>query len=269
MSDSEGSEGGAAHEECVVEQQDPEGTPEVWSPFEAEYDGMEMPCVPKVLGADGLATFHAPEQTSDIPELSPETLVCMAVCTSFVNRNIWGDIVATFEPAEVERSPSGRYRVSLGTWNEKIQPHLLKINFDRHRDHIREWLKHECGMLDGLDYSNDWVSVEPIRPPCRYYVRQRSHFELNPDAKDQYRLCALRRTTEGAMMSLKDRGMWACDARDPRDLATEKTMDDFDRLKTDQGKKRVFMSIFDESGRQQVEDLAAAEKSGLGVFDSK
>lgn len=225
MSDEEGALAGASEDECTVESADPigAGVPETWSPFEAEYDGVELPVVPKVMGSDGLPHLNAPENRSDIPELSEATLICMAICSKFVVRNKWGDILAEFTAEEVNRAPNGKYRVP---WE------LARKRLDDVKEHVRG------------DYYSRWYEVEPIRPQCNHYIRQKSQFELNPEAKDFYRLCALRRSTEGAMMSLKDRGMWACSARDPRDEKTEATLDDFDKLKKEQGSKRTFLPIF-------------------------
>jgi hypothetical protein len=95
------------------------------------------------------------------------------------------------------------------------------------------------------DYSDGWVEVEPIRPPCRHYIRQKSQFSLNPKHKEYYRLCALRRTTEGAMMSVQNWGMWACDGRDPRDPETEQQITAFDNQKAEEGRQRKHLPMFD------------------------
>lgn len=55
------------------------------------------------------------------------------------------------------------------------------------------------------------------------------------------------------MMSVKDWGMWACDGRDPRDLETEKQIDDFDEMKEEQGTEREYINIFNVSPEELVE----------------
>ncbi len=237
------------HEACVVEHEDPEGTDETWSPFDAEYEDVQLPVCQKVMGTDGLPHVHAPVQDgSDIPELSETTLVCMGIYTSFVIRDEWRDVVVTFTPEQVDRAPNGKWRTRVST--------------------VRWAVPHDHPLLHGIWGLPDqaWVEVEPIRPPCVHYIRQKSHFEHNPAYKDQYRLCALRRTTEGAMMSVKDRGMWACDGRTPRDPVSEETLDAFDRMKAEQGKKRVFLNIFNLDAAQLEKDQTDATGTGDGVL---
>lgn len=85
--------------------------------------------------------------------------------------------------------------------------------------------------------------VEPIRPPCRFYVRQQGQMEANTAATQVYRLCSARRTTEGAFMSIRDYGMYACDMREPFDPVSSERLDAFDRMKIEQGRNRVHLPI--------------------------
>ena len=192
----------------------------------------------------------------------------------FVLRDAERVVLAEFKPEEVTRGADGSWRVTVDTAIDKLERgrrwpedfNLLRPRL-RPMDVVRLVL-HACAMRRTIgrsavgvlfdervlgDYSRGWVVVEPHRPPCRHYIRQRSQFSLNPQHKDYYRLCALRRTTEGAMMSVKDWGMWACDGRDPRDLETEKQIDDFDEMKEEQGTEREYINIFNVSPEELVE----------------
>jgi hypothetical protein len=222
---------GAEPDECVVEQTD-DGD-EVWNPFEAEYEDLEMPATQKVMGEDGLPQIHAPVNSTDIPELSPTTLVCLPICTSFVVRDAWGVVTGTFKPEEVERTPDGRWRAAV----------FLEAS---HGQKLERPVEH-------------YIEVFPIRPQCKHYVNQASQLDCNPEHKQFYRLCALRRTTEGAMMSLNDRGFWACTGREPRDIESEKLLSDFDAMKMRQGKDRTYVSMFKIApGTPEAEAIAAA-----------
>jgi hypothetical protein len=198
---------GVDHDEAVVPDEPEQTVEDVegWSPFDELADEYSPGPIIKVEAIDGMPTQFVPEsQTqSDIPVLSPETLVCMGVFDTFVVRNRFGEVIRTYDAKEVERKPNG-------TW----------------------WVNPE-----------DPCEVEPIRPTCEHYVRQASQLENNPQHKAFYRLCAARRTTEGAFMSVGNRGMYACDMRLPRDMASEKLLDDFDTKKVQQGKRRVYLPI--------------------------
>lgn len=182
-------------------------TEEEFHPFEEMVEEFKPSAIPKVIAADGLPT-QATMSGSHIPPLSTETLVCMEDLSSFVRRDSYGNILRKFSPEEVERVPSGVY--------------LTKV-----------------GVLEGGQ-----MSVQPIRPRCQHYVRQLGMFEHNPEGKVHLRLCSARRTTEGTFMTLRDSAMWACSMRNPRDLASEALMDNFDLEKVEQGKHREHFSIF-------------------------
>jgi hypothetical protein len=273
----EGPVGDPGHEQCVVEQSD-EGEG-VWNPFEAEYDAVDMPPTQKPEQADGMPGVHAPVRETDIPKLSPETLICMGKFDRFVLRDEWRQVVAEFTPEQIDHAPDGRYRVTvmraLDNMPRSIRfPERFDVKPPRYRTRelvrlalasvgaVRRIDRGEVGALfdESIlgDYHDGWVEVEPIRPPCRHYIRQRSQFSLNPKHKEFFRLCALRRTTEGAMMTVKDWGMWACDGRDPRDPESEETINDFDNLKVEQGKRQKHLPMFDV-------DMDESEGAG-GIF---
>lgn len=254
MSDEEERERDSAPPGEVVVEAEEEGD-EDWSPFDEIQDDFKPRPIVKITAADGLPTNFAPVVESDIPVLSPETLVCMGVYTSFVLRGQFGDVLASFQREEVERSPYGHWRVPLALACER-----LKLAMGRLREFVTKHCESnhggECvpqddtvfmrGMLQSLGYNVNptWVEVEPLRRPCHHYARQLTQFELNAQAKVMLRVCAARRTTEGAFMSLRDRAMWGCDLRQPPLADSSQELDRFDDEKMQLGHTRELLPIF-------------------------
>lgn len=145
-----------------------------FSPFDDLGDEYAGEPIQKVLAEDGLPTIAAPEAHSDIPPLSPETLICM-----------------------------GDYSEFMGTLGDG--PHALKD--------VEAVADPERGLIWRVRLTG--FEVEPKRRPCIHYVRQLGQLDRAPEHKQLVRLCSARRTTEGAMMSVGDRGIWECDMRTP------------------------------------------------------
>lgn len=198
-------------DETVVE--DTDGADEDFHPFDELREDYKPSAIKKVIAADGMPTNHAPVRNNDIPPLSVDTLVCMGDFSKFVQRDEWGFQTREVEPSDVTRAPNGDY-----CYREKTSVGVML------------------------------VKVEPIRPPCRHYVRQMVSFEFNADHDSIKRLCAARRTTEGAFMTVKDTKVTACDMREPKHIESEQLLDDFDDKKVKQGQERVFASIFSTEG---------------------
>lgn len=205
MSEEEVNKAEAEMDETVVEETD--DAEDDFHPFDEFREDYKPSAIKKVIASDGLPTYHAPVSNNDIPPLSPETLVCMGDFRKFVQRDKWGIITKEVEPSEVTRAPNGDYYVT----------------------------NPETGIKS---------KVEPIRPPCKHYVRQMVSFEFNADHDSIKRLCAARRTTEGAFMTVKDTKVSACDMREPKHIESEKLIDEFDDKKMKQGQERTFTSIF-------------------------
>ena len=236
MSDDGETRDDAPEEETVVPAEPDDDEPEDFSPFDEVYDDFLAEPLPKIIGDDGLPEHVDTGTKSHLPPLSPKTLVCMGVFTKFVLRDSWREIVAEFEPSEVDHAPNGKWRVPLELARERLD---LAIALKR-----TEAGAAEIAMV-AERRSIGWIEVEPLRPPCKHYVRQFTQFELNPENDAALRLCAARRTTEGAFMSVRDRRFEACDMREPRDLDSEKILDDFDAKKIREGDRREYFSIFD------------------------
>jgi len=226
---------------------------EDWSPFDEIQEDFKPGPVVKVTAADGLPTYAPPlHDESDIPVLSPDTLTCMGDFSKFVLRGIFGDVVAEFDPADVERSPSGRWRASKRAVMEKMSLELQRVRqygeaheLPVHPDDEQLLTQLLGGVNPGMAVNHAWIEVFPVRPPCRHYARQLTQFELNAQAKVMLRVCAARRTTEGAFMSLRDRAMWACELREPH-AESSALLDDFDTAKMQEGARREHVPIFSQ-----------------------
>lgn len=201
-----------------------------WDAFDEIFDDYK-PTGKRVIAEDGLPTVADTDASEDdIPPLSLETLVCMGDRSEFVVRDEQGEIARRFRPDEISRKPDGKwYYYPPVTWWTYI------------------WIAFSCLFVFGWFLRKNWrpVQVEPIRPQCKHYVRQVGQMSENPTSKLHYRLCAARRSIEGAFMSVRDTGFWACTLREPRDLISEeKYIEQFDELKVKQGENRVKFSIF-------------------------
>jgi hypothetical protein len=189
------------------------GGEEDFNPFDELREDFKPSHLKRVIGADGLPVTMPPTEKSDIPPLSPETLVCMADTRVFVRRDMFGRIASRHDPSAVVQTPDGRY-----------------------------YLKSELPL--GQSGMIPPKPVLPIRPACQHYVRQMTSFELNAEHSSVYRLCGGRRTTEGTFMTVRDMKVEACSMREPRDLESEQRLEKFDELKMEQGRNRENFSIF-------------------------
>jgi hypothetical protein len=271
MSDDDGEVRDSAEpEETALDHAEPSDDAETeFHPFDETYDDFKPGPAQYNMGPDGLPITVDLSSESDIPALSTTSLICMGDFSKFVLRDRWGDVIVSFEPNEVERAPNGRWRVKTDTLLERAKlgiermraayqkiadsgrPDVVGFIRDATDAQILVQMLIRPGRSGALD--PEWVVVRPLRPPCKHYVRQQGSFHLNAANRKYYRLCSARRTTEGTFMTVSDTGMWACDMRDPYDVESTKVLDDFDKLKIDQGSKRQHLPMF---------------RGGNGVFDS-
>lgn len=248
MSDDEvGPVHGVRSEETLVPATDSgEGETE-FHPFDEIKDAFQLERPVMVIGLDGIPSEADRTTESDIPALSTKSLVCMGDFSSFVLRRYsTRDIIATVPTEKVERGPSGAWRTRIS--NLTFVSESAAAGYD-------ETFYLRWRALEG----EDWQEVEPIRPPCQDYVRQEAPFQHNGAHSAFLRLCSARRTTEGAFMSVADSGMFACSMRSPRDLESERRLDDFDQKKIAQGRERVFLPI-------ARSDASPPAPASLGIF---
>lgn len=260
MSDEDGeARDTAAPEETALDHVEPTENAETeFHPFDETYDDFKPGPLRIVKDANGVWGQVDQTSESDIPALSTTTLVCMGDFSEFVVRDRWGEPIAKLAPNVVELAPNGRWRArsdvvtkEAAFWIAAMKKRLAEVKkkvadvqVNVSEDPIALILSMRGEPGEALAYDPDWIEVDPIRPPCRHYVRQQGSFHLNAANKKYYRLCSARRTTEGTFMTVSDTGMWACDMRDPYDAESVKTLDEFDKLKVEQGRTRQHLPMF-------------------------
>jgi hypothetical protein len=252
-------------EDCVEERSgEPDGG---WDPFDQFADSYAPKPIPRVVGADGMPTPALADPISDIPALSPDTLVCMERTERFVLRNVWGDVMAEFTSDEAERAPNGRWRAKREIVVErmKMEAQRVRAYCKKHVESGTDPTGDMASLMalsdpdliftllprvndDNYAVNRDWMEVFPVRPRCEHYVRQMMQTEFGPEHPEVYRLCAARRSTEGAMMGVGEVGVYSCDMRSPPDPDTLQRVDDFDRTKIEQGKQRTYLPMFEDTG---------------------
>jgi hypothetical protein len=253
MSDSRESDE-ARPDEAVIDGHEPSEDAETeFHPFDEIHEDFKPSPAVRVIGSDGLPVTIDSTEKSDIPPLSPASLVCMADTRAFVVRDRWGAVGFEFSPELVERAPDGRWRIPVSRLIDGFRGAIAELRQRMHWDEKESDAEDVWSVLyDRCGYDRcftecrigDFLLVEPIRPACRHYVRQKLAFELNAQHNQFARLCSARRTTEGTFMTVKDTGVWACDMRDPYDAESSKELDDFDALKVAQGKNREHLPMF-------------------------
>lgn len=205
------------------------------------------------MAEDGLPTVEAPLNMPYAPPLTPETLCCLADTSKFVLRGQWGEIIAEFDPDQVERMPDGRYRASARMVGEVVAAKLWREaggtppNAPAWRLACRSawvWLRsvvqmHFAPATRATPWWSYHVEVEPIRPQCRHFARQMTDFQDEDEHVFMARLCTARRDDGGEFLSVRDSQVFACDMRDPVDRAGVERADSFDAGKIELGRKRV------------------------------
>lgn len=162
--------------------------------------------------------------------LHPSTLICMADTSAFVLRqDTWGAEIARFTPAEVTRMPNGAYvvptklaaerrgeRAGLGALLIALFVRILILMRIRRPE-------------------SQWCEVEPVRPQCRFYRRQRFDHPADPERKKIERLCTARTDAAGVFLSLSDDRMHGCELREPAHQPSVDPIDRFDEEKIAEG----------------------------------
>lgn len=208
-----------------LEASEPSDDEEAGEDFTAwdEYDeafGKEP--VRRVLDAEGLPAPVVDDVGNEAhaPVFTEENFVCIADTRAFVIRDDWGQVIARFEPDEVEHTPNGDYRVPSELALERVDP--------------------------SVPLGPTWTQVEPVRPTCRHLIQR-----LNPPGVNQNltlgwleRHCSVRRTTSGAFLRLTDEAVRACSAREPYDVESSALITRFNAIKIDQGRARTYHSLF-------------------------
>jgi hypothetical protein len=179
---------------------------DAFTPFEEIANEFQPGNILKIKGEDGLPQQYTPDSgKSDIPALSPTTLICSGDYSEF--RDTEGN---KYTLSQVVRCSEGHWVV----------------------------------RGDSQEIEGRRIIVEPKRQPCSHYVRQMTQADMNPEIRFISRLCSARRDRQGAFMSVRDTAVYACDMRNPPDVESTKLLDDFDQKKIQEGKNRDFLPMF-------------------------
>ena len=109
-------------------------------------------------------------------------------------------------------------------------------------DVVERWGKKFVKVEDG-----NLLLVRPVRERCKNYMRQVMPNDDQPDEnalghRIYFRNCLARRSVGGALMTLRDEGVYACDYRDPPDAESVRIhLDERDRAAIERGTKGIEM----------------------------
>ncbi len=216
--------------------------------------------IARVMGEDGLPVPVVDDVLLDAhsPPFLPETnQICHELAEEYVVRGADQEILARWDRASVRRLPSGAAMASVetATW---IDPQLEAMAAGA-SDHER-W-ERLFSLLGGAAKRNSTtleLNVSPLRPACKHLLLQ-----LIPPPKSQahilkqgamHRYCTLRRSVAGAFMSLTEREMKACSARDPFDLESDEKLAYFDRTLAAKSRNRTYHKMFNVKEDRESDD---------------
>ena len=166
---------------------------------ESLYEHFENQAMP--MGTDPSDGLPRPVQTQPHPYAPPlalDTLICLPDESSFVRRE------RSWGEVQKTFRPDEVEQMPNGRW--------------RHRA--------------------DHLEVEPVRPRCRYFVRQFMDVSGDDRGGMLERCCTARRDSGGEFLSLMNAQMAACELREPRDVPSEDLIRRYDARKIKLGASR-------------------------------
>lgn len=158
------------------------------------------------------------------PPLERETFVCMEDTSYFVlSEN--AEELARFDPSIVGLLPNGKYRVPV-----QLAYRLLLSALDESPGVDDALITERTRQLFDAERRSEpgWIYVDPARPRCRHYKRQRVEIPDDPDRSKVIRLCISRRDSGGEFISLSDTRVFSCELRDPPDAGSARDLDAID-----------------------------------------
>lgn len=272
MSDSDGDRGEEEREPTDEECEEPEAPEELNEEpadtftFDDELqEAFTGAPIARVMGEDGLPVPVVDDVLLDAhsPPFLPETnQICHELSEEYVLRDVDGDILARWDRGSVRRLPNGAAMASIqtATWIAPMLEAAVAGASDGERweqlfsllwrDAAEPAAKHNGMTLE--------LHVAPLRPACKHLLLQ-----LIPPPKSQAhilkqgamnRYCTLRRSVAGAFMSLTEREMKACSARDPFDLESDEKLAYFDRTLATKSRNRTYHKMFNVKEDRESED---------------
>ncbi len=164
------------HEAALSSVESSDDAAEEFSAFDEINDGFLQEEIMQTTAADGMPAPTQTESSSDIPSLSPETLVCMADTSKFVRRDKLGRILAEWERADVTQVGKAWFAPLAAA---RATPLMTKVAAHNYPDYPnselrmmkKSWhLPPELNLdIEGIE---DPIEVHPLRRQCEHYVRQ-------------------------------------------------------------------------------------------------
>lgn len=201
--------------------------------------------IPVVMGPDGLPDIVTPDpsQAEAVP-FTYDTQLCIEDDRIFVE--LFGDETPPGAPSAVlaKLRTRGPYeRDGALRERKRFQPEQVEVRW---------------GMRL-VPAGNGFVPVRPVRETCKHYRRQVFSNDSQPDPDQPghqivFRVCTARRSNGGAFMSLSNEGVYACDFRDPPDLASKAAQDAKDRRKLIDRPDKTRLPLFGGVGDAIVQD---------------
>jgi hypothetical protein len=219
--------------ECEIRPGEHDAPPEgSQAEFVSELDEAYVPdlelCVPHPL--DGLpAPVGEGGPMSTAPAFTFENVVCVEDDRAYVE--MWRDEVEAYQAPGVAEYDRGRLvelaRRRYDAYGEKRSRAVFSP----------ENVQSAWGMF--LSKSTG-QPVRPVRERCKHYRCQLMNNDEVPDPNEYghkivFRNCAARRSVGGALMSVRDQAIYACDYRDPPDEKSAKEFDETQRARLRSG----------------------------------
>jgi hypothetical protein len=137
-------------------------------------------------------------------------------------------------------------------------------------DVLVRWGQRVVAYLDEVTGNEGYLLVRPVRERCVHYKRQLVGNDDVPDPNEAghkilFRNCAARRSVGGALLSLRDEAIYACDYRSPPDPSTvERYLDEPDRLRLKSSAHLKHLPMFGLTGEpSDFSRPIVAQKEGL------
>jgi len=169
-------------------------------------DQLPSPVVPESPSVTQASAYH------------PENLVCMADKRWYVIRDRAGKECARFKPSEVEEQdskPCVPVRLAYERLAERPNMSMFSVIMT---------LRRAVVAGDGTVL----FPVQPIRPQCAHYARQKTDMNASKDVRMLARVCLAQHSETGEYISLMDSAIYACELRSPRDPLSELQLDEWD-----------------------------------------
>jgi hypothetical protein len=180
-----------------------------------------------------------------------DTVVCIEDDRQWVE--VWKEELPAYE-TRYGVLPDGLRRLIVGMraqYTEDGQKMYLRLKLEAAATELR-WGHHVAPRDDKVTYT----LLRPIRERCVHYKRQVAANDDQPNPNEAghlilFRNCGARRSVGGALMSLRDEAIYACDYRVPADFASsERYLDGPDRERLRSNAHLKHLPLFNLGGEE-------------------